>query len=63
MKMAAGICDAYPDSFGHHLDASSPVEDAPTATQKYPANSLSPIARPRCLGPARSIFMPTQRKS
>ena len=36
-----------------------PVSSAVTETAIYPAASLSPIASPRCLGPARSIFMIT----
>src|SRR5689334_22392482 len=39
--------------------AIQPVAAADAATAKYPANSLSPIARPRFFGPARSIFMMT----
>ena len=36
-----------------------PVTHDMTPTAKYPANSFSPSARPRRLGPTRSIFMIT----
>src|SRR5215218_4057754 len=39
--------------------ASQPLTAAATATPPYPADSLSPSASPRRLGPTRSIFMTT----
>src|SRR3989339_1046446 len=36
-----------------------PVASAAMETARYPENSFSPIARPRCCGPTRSIFMMT----
>ena len=42
-----------------YSDAIQPVVKATKAMEKYPKDSLSPIAKPRCFSPTKSIFITT----